>query len=78
MCSYVTFNLVTFESGKRKSSSPRTSSFMKISWAKELSFEKVVLPYSLMTKTALEACHSHFAFSLTLHPLKTEDIETVK
>jgi len=31
-----------------------------------------------MIKTALEASHSHFAFSLTLHPLKTEDIETVK
>ena len=61
MCSYVTFNLVTFESGKRKSSSPRASSFMKISWAKELTFE---------------ASHSHFAFAL--HPLKTEDIETVK
>ena len=63
MCSFVTFNLVTFESGKRKSSSPRASSFMKISWAKELTFK---------------ASHSHFAFSLTLHPLKTEDIETVK
>ena len=62
---------MTLESGKLKSSSPRASRFYENMCKRVKPQKKRFTAFFDDKKTALDASQNHFAFSLTLHRVKT-------